>query len=89
MEYPTNNLAVIFTFKVWPMNVASTVSRLPVTVKMVPVSSSEEEGGGEQQQQGEREEEGPQQHSSQQTHAEQESAQTGDKNTWKSLSLGL
>ncbi|KAM4563019.1 zinc finger protein 341 isoform 1-T1 [Odontesthes bonariensis] len=64
------------THKVWPMNVASTVSRLPITVKVVPVSSSEEEGGGEQQQQGERDEEGPQQHSSQQTHLEQESART-------------
>uniref|UniRef100_A0A665X479 C2H2-type domain-containing protein n=1 Tax=Echeneis naucrates TaxID=173247 RepID=A0A665X479_ECHNA len=37
------------THKVWPMGVASTVSRLPVTVKVVPVSSNVEEGGGEQQ----------------------------------------
>ncbi|KAM6924927.1 zinc finger protein 341 [Xenentodon cancila] len=39
------------THKVWPMSVASTVSRLPITVKVVPVSSNEEERGGEQQQQ--------------------------------------
>ncbi|KAM9751842.1 zinc finger protein 341 [Menidia menidia] len=46
------------THKVWPMNVASTVSRLPITVKVVPLASSqeeeeeeeeEEEGGGKQQ----------------------------------------
>ncbi|XP_028439007.1 zinc finger protein 341, partial [Perca flavescens] len=52
------------THKVWPMGVASTVSRLPITVKVVPVSSNEGEGGGEQQQQrqqGEPEEEGSQQ----------------------------
>ncbi|XP_037336845.2 zinc finger protein 341 isoform X1 [Pungitius pungitius] len=39
------------THKVWPMGAASTVSRLPITVKVIPVSSTEEEGGGEQQQQ--------------------------------------
>uniref|UniRef100_A0A8D3C718 C2H2-type domain-containing protein n=1 Tax=Scophthalmus maximus TaxID=52904 RepID=A0A8D3C718_SCOMX len=51
------------THKVWPLGVASSVSRLPVTVKVVPVLSSEEEGGGEQQQQqqqDELEEDGPQ-----------------------------
>ncbi|XP_018530814.1 zinc finger protein 341 isoform X2 [Lates calcarifer] len=65
------------THKVWPMGVASTVSRLPVTVKVVPVSSNEEEGGREQQQQqqGEHEEEGPQQQTSQ-TQAEEEVAQS-------------
>uniref|UniRef100_A0A671YLK9 Zinc finger protein 341 n=1 Tax=Sparus aurata TaxID=8175 RepID=A0A671YLK9_SPAAU len=36
------------THKVWPMGVASTVSRLPITVKVVPMSSNEEEGGGDQ-----------------------------------------
>ncbi|GLD72754.1 zinc finger protein 341 isoform X1 [Lates japonicus] len=63
------------THKVWPMGVASTVSRLPVTVKVVPVSSNEEDGGREQQQQGEHEEEGPQQQTSQ-TQAEEEVAQS-------------
>ncbi|XP_041801725.1 zinc finger protein 341 isoform X2 [Chelmon rostratus] len=65
------------THKVWPMGVASTVSRLPITVKVIPVSSNEEEGGGEQQQQqqGEPEEEVSQQQSSQ-TQAEEEAAQT-------------
>ncbi|XP_034447620.1 zinc finger protein 341 isoform X2 [Hippoglossus hippoglossus] len=63
------------THKVWPMGVASTVSRLPVTVKVVPVSSSEQERGGEQQR-GEQEEEGPQQQTPCQTQAEEEAAQT-------------
>ncbi|KAG7520592.1 zinc finger protein 341 isoform X1 [Solea senegalensis] len=73
------------THKVWPMGVASTVSRLPVTVKVVPVSSREEEGGAEQQQQQlqqlqhheqhEEEEELPQQQSCQ-TQAEEEVAQS-------------
>lgn len=69
----------VFIIKVWPMGVASTVSRLPVTVKVVPVSSNEEEGGREQQQQqqGEHEEEGPQQQTSQ-TQAEEEVAQSGN-----------
>ena len=59
------------------MGVASTVSRLPVTVKVVPVSSSEQErGGGEQR--GEQEEEGPQQQAPCQTQAEEEAAQTGN-----------
>ncbi|TNN52569.1 Zinc finger protein 341 [Liparis tanakae] len=39
------------------MGVASTVARLPITLKVVPVSSNEEEGGVEQQQPGEPEEE--------------------------------
>lgn len=63
------------------MGVASTVSRLPITVKVVPVSSNEEEGNGEQQQQqqqqGEPEEAGSQQPNSQ-TQAEEEAAQTGN-----------
>lgn len=59
------------------MGAASTVSRLPVTVKVVPLSSNEEESGGEQQQQqGEQEEDVPQQQSSQ-THTEDEASQTG------------
>ncbi|XP_041860773.1 zinc finger protein 341 [Melanotaenia boesemani] len=64
------------THKVWPMSVASTVSRLPVTVKMVPMSSSEEEGGGGEQQLGARDEVELQQHSSQQNQGDQESVQT-------------
>ncbi|XP_029012323.1 zinc finger protein 341 isoform X2 [Betta splendens] len=64
------------THKVWPMGAASTVSRLPVTVKVVPLSSNEEESGGEQQQQqGEQEEEVPQQQRSQ-TQTEDEASQT-------------
>lgn len=46
-----DNVAFRLAFKVWPMGVASTVSRLPITVKVVPVSSNEEEEGREQQQQ--------------------------------------
>ncbi|XP_029995602.1 zinc finger protein 341 isoform X2 [Sphaeramia orbicularis] len=61
------------THKVWPMGVASTVSRLPVTVKVVPVSSNEGDGN-EEQEQGEQEEE-PQQQASQ-SQAEEETAQT-------------
>ncbi|CAJ1055295.1 zinc finger protein 341 [Xyrichtys novacula] len=67
------------THKVWPMGVASTVSRLPITVKVVPVSSNEEEGvrkqQEQQQQQGEPEEEGSQQQSGQRRE-EEEAAQT-------------
>lgn len=60
------------------MGVASTVSRLPITVKVVPVSSHEEEGGGEQPPpQEEPEEEGSQQQDSQ-TQDEEEAAQTGN-----------
>lgn len=77
MQYNVSKITV-FTLKVWPMGVASTVSRLPITVKVMPLSSNEEEGGGEQQQQqGEQEEEGPQQQSSQ-TQAEEDAAQTGN-----------
>ncbi|CAM9098855.1 unnamed protein product, partial [Lampetra planeri] len=50
------------THKVWPMGVASTVSRLPVTVKVVPVLASEEETTGDRQQQQQQQtdqEEGP------------------------------
>ncbi|XP_061624127.1 zinc finger protein 341 [Phyllopteryx taeniolatus] len=38
------------THKVWPVGVASTVSRLPITVKVVPVSANEEAASGDQQQ---------------------------------------
>ncbi|XP_013870817.1 zinc finger protein 341 [Austrofundulus limnaeus] len=61
------------THKVWPMSVASTVSRLPITVKVVPVSTSEERDG-EQQKQAERDEDGSRPHRSQHT-TEQESIQ--------------
>ncbi|KAM3618582.1 uncharacterized protein V6R79_021960 [Siganus canaliculatus] len=61
------------THKVWPMGVASTVSRLPITVKVVPVVANEEEGSGDQQLPGEAEEDGSQQQSSQ-TQAEEEAA---------------
>uniref|UniRef100_A0A8D0ANY4 Zinc finger protein 341 n=1 Tax=Sander lucioperca TaxID=283035 RepID=A0A8D0ANY4_SANLU len=37
------------THKVWPMGVASTVSRLPITVKVVPVSSNEGSRGEAEQ----------------------------------------
>uniref|UniRef100_A0A3Q2QJE7 Zinc finger protein 341 n=1 Tax=Fundulus heteroclitus TaxID=8078 RepID=A0A3Q2QJE7_FUNHE len=40
------------THKVWPMSVANTVSRLPITVKVVPLSFVEEERIGEQQKRG-------------------------------------
>lgn len=59
------------------MGVTSTVSRLPITVKVVPVASSEEEGHREQQQQGEPEEAQSQQQSCQ-TQGEEEAARTGD-----------
>lgn len=58
------------------MSVASTVSRLPITVKVVPVSCNEEERDGERQQQDEVDEEGPQQENSQQREAE--STHTGN-----------
>ncbi|XP_037540309.1 zinc finger protein 341 [Nematolebias whitei] len=64
------------THKVWPMSVASTVSRLPIAVKVVPVSTREEKRVEEQQKRAERDEDGSQRHLSQQTQAEQESAQT-------------
>lgn len=57
------------------MGVASTVSRLPITVKVVPLTPNEEEGGGErQQQQGEQEEE----EQTSQTQVDEEAAQTGN-----------
>lgn len=59
------------------MGVASTVSRLPITVKVVPVSSNDDEGGREQEQPGEPEEEGAQQQNNQ-TQAEEETDQTGN-----------
>lgn len=76
-----------FFLKVWPMGAANTVSRLPITVKVVPVSSNEEEGGREQQQQqqGEPEEEGSQQQSNQ-SQGEEEAVQTG---IIKSPSVGV
>ncbi|XP_060913607.1 zinc finger protein 341 isoform X1 [Labrus mixtus] len=69
------------THKVWPMGVASTVSRLPITVKVVPVSSNEEEGGGDhhhhhQQHQSESEEMEASQQQNIQTQADEEAAQT-------------
>uniref|UniRef100_H3CHI8 Zinc finger protein 341 n=1 Tax=Tetraodon nigroviridis TaxID=99883 RepID=H3CHI8_TETNG len=59
------------THKVWPMGVASTVSRLPITVKVVPVSSNGEEEGRERPQ-GEAEAESQQRKS--QTQRENETA---------------
>ncbi|XP_061657166.1 zinc finger protein 341 isoform X1 [Syngnathoides biaculeatus] len=44
------------THKVWPVGVASTVSRLPITVKVVPMSANEEAASGDLQQQCEQEE---------------------------------
>ncbi|KAF6728042.1 Zinc finger protein 341 [Oryzias melastigma] len=58
------------THKVWPMSVASTVSRLPITVKVVPVSANEKEGGGASQQQIDGNEDGSQQSQSEQQEAE-------------------
>lgn len=82
---PLRVMQQLSVLKVWPMGVASTVSRLPVTVKMVPVSANEEEDGGgggggtQHQQQGEQEqEEGPQQQQTNQTQAEEAAAQTGN-----------
>ncbi|MEQ2172707.1 hypothetical protein GOODEAATRI_024019 [Goodea atripinnis] len=56
--------------QVWPMSVANTVSRLPITVKVLPVSFIEGERIGDRQKQSDREQDGPRQ-----TQAEQESAQ--------------
>lgn len=81
MRRNANNTVIttVFMLKVWPMGVASTVSRLPITVKVVPMSSNEEEGGGEQQQQqGEVEEEGSQQPNIQTQAEEEAAAQTGN-----------
>lgn len=71
-----NNAAYYLVLKVWPMGVASTVSRLPITVKVVPMSSNEEKGGREQQQQGEVE--GGSQQQSSQMQREEESVRTGN-----------
>ncbi|XP_068606382.1 zinc finger protein 341 [Brachionichthys hirsutus] len=61
------------THKVWPMGVASTVSRLPITVKVVQAASNEEEGNGRRrrQQRVAPEEEESQRHNSQ-TQTEEE-----------------
>uniref|UniRef100_A0A096M6K9 Zinc finger protein 341 n=1 Tax=Poecilia formosa TaxID=48698 RepID=A0A096M6K9_POEFO len=56
------------THKVWPMSVANTVTRLPITVKVVPVSFIEEERMAERQKQGDMDRD--------QTQAEPEPAQT-------------
>lgn len=58
------------------MGVANTVSRLPITVKVVPMLSNEEEGGREGQEQGEVEAESQEQNS--QTQREEETAHAGD-----------
>lgn len=58
------------------MGVTSTVSRLPITVKVVPVSSNDEEGQRELQRQGEGEEEEAQRQNNQ-TQREEEAAHTG------------
>lgn len=67
------------------MGVTSTVSRIPITVKVLPVPSNGEEGGGEQQpqqppqQQGEAEEaESQQQQQNSQTQGDEEAAHTGN-----------
>lgn len=66
------------------MGVTSTVSRIPITVKVLPVPSSGEEGGGEQQpqqppqQQGEAEEAESQQQQNSQTQGDEEAAHTGN-----------
>ncbi|XP_021171797.2 zinc finger protein 341 isoform X4 [Fundulus heteroclitus] len=61
------------THKVWPMSVANTVSRLPITVKVVPLSFVEEERIGEQQKRGAGDQGGPEQ-----ARAEQESTPRAD-----------
>lgn len=71
-----SNVAFHLALKVWPMGMASTVSRLPITVKVVPMSSNEEQEGREQQQQGEAEGESQQQNA--QTQRENETAHTGN-----------
>uniref|UniRef100_A0A674PMH0 Zinc finger protein 341 n=1 Tax=Takifugu rubripes TaxID=31033 RepID=A0A674PMH0_TAKRU len=64
------------THKVWPMGVASTVARLPITMKVVPMSSNEEEGGRKQPQQGDVEGETQQQNTP--TQREEETAHTAN-----------
>lgn len=71
-----NNAAYYLVLKVWPMGVASTVSRLPITVKVVPMSSNEEKGGRELQHQCEVE--GGSQQQNSQTQREEESVHTGN-----------
>ncbi|XP_038160838.1 zinc finger protein 341 isoform X1 [Cyprinodon tularosa] len=58
------------THKVWPMSVANRVTRLPISVKVVPVSFIEEERIADQQKQGGGDQDGPQQ-----TQTELETAQ--------------
>lgn len=58
------------------MGVASTVSRLPITMKVVPMSPNEEKGGRKQPQQGEAEGETQQQNT--QTQREEETAHAGN-----------
>uniref|UniRef100_A0A8C7Z554 Zinc finger protein 341 n=1 Tax=Oryzias sinensis TaxID=183150 RepID=A0A8C7Z554_9TELE len=60
------------THKVWPMSVAGTVSRLPITVKVVPVSANEKEEG---EQRVDRNEDSSQQRQSEQHAAEAEAAE--------------
>nr|XP_015824058.2 zinc finger protein 341 isoform X1 [Nothobranchius furzeri] len=62
------------THKVWPMSVASSVSRLPVTVKVVPASAGEEGRGGEQQKGGDTDEDGSQHQTGQEQESEQAEA---------------
>uniref|UniRef100_A0A8C6WY91 Zinc finger protein 341 n=1 Tax=Neogobius melanostomus TaxID=47308 RepID=A0A8C6WY91_9GOBI len=64
------------THKVWPMGTSSTVSRSPVTVKVVPMSSQEEDGNGDQQQTEPEGEEPPTQ--SIPPHCEEQEGQTED-----------
>lgn len=66
------------------MGVTSTVSRIPITVKVLPVPSNGDEGGGEQQpqqppqQQGDAEEAESQQQQDSQTQGDEEAAHTGN-----------
>ncbi|KAK0144229.1 Zinc finger protein 341 [Merluccius polli] len=64
------------THKVWPLGMDSSVSRLPITVKVVPVSTNEEEEGREKQQQQQEEEESGQQNSQSQMEGEEEEEQS-------------
>ncbi|KAG7280833.1 hypothetical protein CRUP_010815 [Coryphaenoides rupestris] len=68
------------THKVWPLGMESSVFRLPITVKVVPVPTNEEtEGGEKQQQQQEQEEEvsGQQNSQSQIEREDEEQSRTG------------
>lgn len=73
-----DNVAFHLALKVWPMGVASTVSRLPITVKVVPVSSNEEEEGREQQQQQQQGEVEGESQQNTQTQGENGTAHTGN-----------